>query len=684
MPEVAAAITAAVATHTDADEAGVLSLLEGPSIHANGEPAANLTLTTESSAGGLLREEDIAAMVVPHDPTSHQARAVAALQQADTVSEHHQLGVSSIGGISQQRIQDESEKQQFSLGNSTQPVDLSPQHLSQSKDELDMTAVSMADPKSACDRPIAAMASDFGLTTASPHSICLCQAPTRIPRPRNAFILFRQHHHAAVVAQYPGKPNPEISKIIGQMWKRSGDEVKAVWQSHADEEKRQHLQRYPQYRYQPRRSGKKNAAAAAAAAAATSPAPTLETAICPNCGGRTGALPTPQTPASSISSRKTVRNSTSTASTRKVGSPDDTASRESVGSGSGVGVEQAGIEALLQLGLRNEEDDMMGASLQSPPKRRKLNTSISPTSTSLPGPPLLQQSLYSTQYGHGSDPNIDPYLRQGSFDHESPTPALEHDSIDSGYPISHFGTQSSGDFSIRAIPILKKVYAISKICPPISSLPLPPFGTPAVTRMPIISVDGDEVGIVTDLYRALSIEIEKTESVYLIDELDDLTGLSEAYLEGLLNSTGLEKDKETDDADAARYLSHVAFWRRKSSEMRRIVGTSQSNTQTSNTFDSPQPQLVLINRYILSRSDAAALRLSTDGLSPLEHWQWCATVWRSCVGPDMTIYVQTLDNGIVGDDDVEWSGGKEWGEKVIRRLGFEIGEIVRSLKGFPG
>jgi len=367
-----------------------------------------------------------------------------------------------------------------------------------------------------------------------------------------------------------------------------------------------------------------------------------------------------------------------------------------VGSGSGVGVEQAGIEALLQLGLRNEDDDMIGASLQSPPKRRKLNTSMSPSSASLPGPPLLQQSLYTTQYGHGSDPNIDPYLRQGSFDNESPTPALEHDGIDNGYPISHFGTQTSSDFSIRAIPILKKVHAINKICPPISSLSLPPFGTPAVTRMPIISVDGDEVGIVTDLYRALSMEIEKTESVYLIDEPDELTGLSEAYLEGLLNSTGPEKDKETDDADAARYLNHVAFWRRKSSEVRRIVATSQSNTQTSNTFDSPpQPQLVLINRYILSRSDAAALRLSTDGLSPLEHWQWCATVWRSCVGPDMTIYVQTLDSGVVGDDDVESNdgrvmfvrkaaGGKEWGEKVIRRLGFEIGEIVRSLKGFPG
>jgi len=186
MPEVAAAITAAAAIHTDADEAGVLSLLEGPNTHANGGlSAANLALTTESSAGGLLREEDIVAMVVPHDPTSHQARAVAALQQADTVSEHHQLGASSIGGISQQRVQEESEKQQFSLGNSTQPVIVSPQHSSQSKDELDITAVSMTDPKSTCERPMAAMASDFGLTTTSPHSICLCQAPTRIPRPRN-------------------------------------------------------------------------------------------------------------------------------------------------------------------------------------------------------------------------------------------------------------------------------------------------------------------------------------------------------------------------------------------------------------------------------------------------------------------------------------------------------------------
>ena len=49
-----------------------------------------------------------------------------------------------------------------------------------------------------------------------------------------AFILFRQHNHASVVQANPGKPNPEISKIIGEMWRESSKETKAIWQRHAD------------------------------------------------------------------------------------------------------------------------------------------------------------------------------------------------------------------------------------------------------------------------------------------------------------------------------------------------------------------------------------------------------------------------------------------------------------------
>lgn len=87
-------------------------------------------------------------------------------------------------------------------------------------------------------------------------SICLCQPMPKIPRPRNgrsmpeysrcflrasadfaqtiAFILYRQHQHPAVVAQNPGKPNPEISKIIGAMWKEGSQDTRDLWLKHAE------------------------------------------------------------------------------------------------------------------------------------------------------------------------------------------------------------------------------------------------------------------------------------------------------------------------------------------------------------------------------------------------------------------------------------------------------------------
>lgn len=99
------------------------------------------------------------------------------------------------------------------------------------------------------------------------------------------------------------------------------------------------------------------------------------------------------------------------------------------------------------------------------------------------------------------------------------------------------------------------------------------------------------------------------------------------------------------------------------------------------------PSVVLVNRYMVSRSDVAAARLAADGLTPLQHWQWCATVWRGCVGPDMTIYINPVPEGGVRSEDaveVRDSGRivfvrKEEGferrdEKIVRRLGFEVGK----------
>jgi hypothetical protein len=49
-----------------------------------------------------------------------------------------------------------------------------------------------------------------------------------------AFILYRQHYQAQVVAQHPGLANPEISKIIGEQWREQAPEVKSDWKQLAE------------------------------------------------------------------------------------------------------------------------------------------------------------------------------------------------------------------------------------------------------------------------------------------------------------------------------------------------------------------------------------------------------------------------------------------------------------------
>lgn len=51
---------------------------------------------------------------------------------------------------------------------------------------------------------------------------------------RTAFILYRQHQHTGVVAQNPGLPNPDISKIIGEQWRQLPTNAKEEWKALAE------------------------------------------------------------------------------------------------------------------------------------------------------------------------------------------------------------------------------------------------------------------------------------------------------------------------------------------------------------------------------------------------------------------------------------------------------------------
>lgn len=89
---------------------------------------------------------------------------------------------------------------------------------------------------------------------------CSCKSKAkRIPRPRNAFILYRQKYHQTVFGDNPErKSNSEISRELGNRWRNLPPEEREHWNLLAKEEKANHAKKYPDYRYIPRRNGKKD------------------------------------------------------------------------------------------------------------------------------------------------------------------------------------------------------------------------------------------------------------------------------------------------------------------------------------------------------------------------------------------------------------------------------------------
>ena len=77
------------------------------------------------------------------------------------------------------------------------------------------------------------------------------------PRPSNSFILYRKSKHSEIMRSYKGLKalnNNFISKIVARWWKCETEDVKAFWSKRADEEKRAHMEKYPDYKYRPKKT----------------------------------------------------------------------------------------------------------------------------------------------------------------------------------------------------------------------------------------------------------------------------------------------------------------------------------------------------------------------------------------------------------------------------------------------
>ncbi|UDD62899.1 hypothetical protein AFCA_010198 [Aspergillus flavus] len=89
------------------------------------------------------------------------------------------------------------------------------------------------------------------------HGKSALPTKSKVPRPPNAFILYRQHHHPRIKEAYPDFTNNEISIILGKQWKAESEEVKMQFRNMAEKLKKKHAEDHPDYHYTPRKPSEK-------------------------------------------------------------------------------------------------------------------------------------------------------------------------------------------------------------------------------------------------------------------------------------------------------------------------------------------------------------------------------------------------------------------------------------------
>ncbi|XP_032228953.1 sex-determining region Y protein [Nematostella vectensis] len=80
----------------------------------------------------------------------------------------------------------------------------------------------------------------------------------KIKRPLNAFILWSKKRRRVIANENPQMHNFDISRKLGLEWQKLTEEEKAYYFEEAKKLKEEHKERYPHYKYQPRKRDKTN------------------------------------------------------------------------------------------------------------------------------------------------------------------------------------------------------------------------------------------------------------------------------------------------------------------------------------------------------------------------------------------------------------------------------------------
>ncbi|EED24434.1 SNF2 family helicase, putative [Talaromyces stipitatus ATCC 10500] len=545
---------------------------------------------------------------------------------------------------------------------------------------------------------------------------CLCQPNRKIPRPRNAFILYRQHYQAAVVAQNPGLANPEISKIIGEQWRALPVESKEQWKSLAEAEKARHQQQYPGYRYQPRRFGRDNYACNGLNSNQ------VGSTTCNQCGGRLMNFPsTPHTPLTA--SLPPQSSCTVDAVSPHPGSSSSSSSSSSTSSRGSNKLDRRPNESLIPTDsdgpiFNNQWREPESAILDS--KRRRLNNNALQRTAS----PETEPYSLSSQKTYVSRPGVayfrshvdalsnignlrhsqqQPPRHEGEsyYDPSLTLPPLKSDS-NSASPSTTTRVQAD---TVMTIPVLNKINVLAKISPPLSERDNSP------SRGAVIAVEGQDPTQVKVMMKYLG-QLLTDDGKYVVRVFEGPDVLARKR-----SVSGEMKDATVD------YLNVIFSWHRISDEIIQFISPKsppQASNDSTTTCSAESPEssgsspssltlsqsstsqipIALVPRYQLTTADAFACSIpNSDCYKVLEHWQWMASLWRACIGPDVTVYIRECDR-----EEIERYGpsnpvevrineartlivrrvpepSKDIEEKALKRVGFEIEDFLTPYSG---
>lgn len=274
------------------------------------------------------------------------------------------------------------------------------------------------------------------------------------------------------------------------------------------------------------------------------------------------------------------------------------------------------------------------------------------------------------------------------------------------------------------IPFLNKIKVLAKISPPLT----PSFRDATSPRGLVVAVDGQDAGSVKSmvdyLHSSLSREGKYTVRIFegpevqsqrpskpeemgsymteyfdLISRWHRISGEIVDFIKGTNEWSEARSELDSRSGVSPKtIIPKTANLTINSPILQSSDGGSEFSASPRSSSGTPAPNsipIALVPRYQLTTADSYACSIPLgDEYAPLDHWQWMATLWRACVGPDITVYIRECER----DELTRYGGGNpvevrlndartvivrrpldshgELEEKAMKRVGFEVEDYL--------